>query len=128
MGKAPHQKWLDFAQDDLSWTEANLREKIWYGACFTAQQAAEKALKAYLIKQDKNPPKIHSLVALLEACIPFDKSFEKVRKACASLTVYYAPTRYPDIIDFSEFSQEQAKEALELSREIVLFVEAKFQE
>ena len=38
---SPYKKWLNYAQDDLSWTEANIKEQIWYGACFTAQQAAE---------------------------------------------------------------------------------------
>ncbi len=42
--------WLSKALDDLRWTEANIRESIYYGACFTAQQAVEKALKAYLLK------------------------------------------------------------------------------
>jgi len=40
--------WWRKAKEDLKWTEANIREKIYYGACFSAQQSAEKALKAFL--------------------------------------------------------------------------------
>lgn len=39
---ATYKQWLNLALDDLSWTKANLNERIWYGACFTAQQAGEK--------------------------------------------------------------------------------------
>lgn len=49
MNNQSSKKWLKFALDDLSWTEANLRESVWYGACFTTQQAVEKSLKSYLI-------------------------------------------------------------------------------
>src|SRR3989344_3065710 len=95
-----YQKWLKFALDDLSWTKANLREQVWYGACFTAQQAAEKALKAYLISQEKNIKKIHDLRALLEECIKIDQSFEHLRNECAVLNTCYSPSRYSDISEF----------------------------
>jgi len=120
-----YQKWLKFALDDLSWTKANLREQVWYGACFTAQQAAEKALKAYLISQEKNIKKIHDLRALLEECIKIDHSFELLRSACSTLNTYYAPTRYPDIAEFTNFTKEKAKEAYILAGKIVEFVKNK---
>lgn len=125
MDNSSYQKWLRFAKDDLLWTDANIREKIWYGACFTAQQAAEKVLKAYLIKQGKIIRKIHDLGALLEICIQEDKTFEVLREACATLTDYYAPTRYPDVAEFVDFTEEKAKEAYSLVKKIVSFVEEK---
>lgn len=118
----PYQKWLDYASDDLSWTKSNLREKVWYGACFTAQQAAEKVLKAYLISQEKNIKKIHDLRALIEECIKIDRSFEHLRNACVTLNGYYAPSRYPDISEFVHFTQEKAEEAYSLAEKIVEFV------
>ncbi|MCL5429363.1 MAG: HEPN domain-containing protein [Chloroflexi bacterium] len=39
------KRWLARAEDDLDWTQASLKEGIYYSACFSAQQAAEKALK-----------------------------------------------------------------------------------
>ncbi|MDP2720514.1 MAG: HEPN domain-containing protein [bacterium] len=128
MAKAEYVSWLTKAFDDLSWTKANIKGGIWYGACFSAQQAAEKALKAYLLYKGKRLKKIHSLVALLEECRELDPSFEKLRTRCARLTVYYVTTRYPDIIDFAEFSKEKAVEALELAKRVVGFVEEKFVE
>lgn len=123
MVNVPYQKWLDKARQDLKWTQANLKEAIWYGACFTAQQAAEKILKAYLSKMGKEPPRIHSLVALLEECIKFDENFAELREQCSGLTVYYAPTRYIDLSEeFVSFSEDQAREAYKFAQEILEFV------
>lgn len=119
----PYILWLNQALDDLSWTKSNLNEKVWYGACFTAQQAAEKALKAYLIHQGKEVKKVHDLGALLQECINIKSEFETLREACATLTDYYMPARYPDIGEFMEFNEENAKEAYSLAENIVSFVE-----
>lgn len=121
----PYKKWLNYAQDDLSWTESNIKEQVWYGACFTAQQAGEKALKAYLVNHEGNIKKIHDLRAILEECIRIDKSFEYLRNDCATLNVYYAPSRYPDITEFIEFTKEKAEEAFLLAKNIVEFVKQK---
>lgn len=123
--ESPYEKWLSYALDDLSWTESNLKEQVWYGACFTAQQAAEKALKAYLIKQGKDIKKIHDLGALLELCTGLDISFEQLRLGCLTLTAYYVQSRYPDITEFIDFTEEKAKEAYEFAEKIVKFVEDK---
>ena len=118
-------RWLKQAADDLQWTRANIREEIWNGACFTAQQAAEKALKAFLFSKGKRVMKIHDLGALLEICNDIDSSFEEMRLACATLTDYYLPTRYPDISEFMSFSDKKAAEALHLAEKIVNFVKKK---
>ncbi|MBI3385273.1 HEPN domain-containing protein [Candidatus Gottesmanbacteria bacterium] len=54
MSRNEHELWLSKADDDLEWCRASLREKIYYGSCFVAQQAAEKALKAYLLFKAAN--------------------------------------------------------------------------
>ncbi len=122
---SPDKLWLKQAQDDLVWTKANITEKIWYGACFTAQQASEKALKSYLISNGKIHKKIHDLQALLNECILIDNSFETIKDECRTLTGYYAPARYPDIGEFVEFNEENAKEACLFAENIVSFVEKK---
>lgn len=120
-----YRRWINFALDDLSWTKANLKEKVWYGSCFTAQQAAEKALKAYLISRVSDIKKIHDLRAILEECIKIDPSFEQLRNECTTLNTYYAPTRYPDIVEFIHFTEEKAEEAYTLAKKIVEFIEQK---
>ncbi|MCL5675965.1 MAG: HEPN domain-containing protein [Patescibacteria group bacterium] len=119
------QQWMRKAKDDLLWTEANLREKIYYGACFTAQQAAEKALKAHLISTGKIPRKIHDLGALIEECGQADKSFESLRETILPLTDYSVQVRYPDIGDFIEYDEIKATDALLRAKNVLEFVKEK---
>ena len=125
MVKKAADAWLEKAKDDLAWTRGNIREKIWPGACFTAQQAAEKSLKAYLLSRGESGKKIHDLGSLLEICRKSEPAFEQLREACATLTDYYAATRYPDVSEFMEFSSREAQEALSFAESIFNFVESK---
>jgi HEPN domain-containing protein len=42
------QRWLAQAENDLAFAELAARERFFAQACFNSQQAAEKALKAFL--------------------------------------------------------------------------------
>jgi len=64
-----YKLWLQKAKEDLLWTANSLEGKIFYGACFTAHQATEKALKSFLLFHKKPLRKVHDLRALLEDCI-----------------------------------------------------------
>lgn len=121
----PSKKWLEYASNDLSWTKANLNEEVWYGACFTAQQAVEKALKAYLISKNETIKKIHDLRVLIEKCQKIDPEFETLREQCVTLNPYYTPARYPDIGEYADFTEEKAREAYQIAKKIVEFVEEK---
>lgn len=123
--QAVSEKWLEKAKDDLRWTEANIKQKIWYGACFMAHQAVEKVLKAYLLRHGKTIRKIHDLSALLEACIQLDLEFESLREGVLPIVDYYIQTRYPDAGDFIDYTEESATSAFESSKRIVEFVEGK---
>jgi len=120
-----YKDWIKTAKDDLKWTEQNIKGKIWYGACFTSQQAAEKGLKAFLIFKKKPLRKIHDLRALLQDCIYFDKTFSSFKKAVSSLTVYYVETRYPIFEEFQKFTKHEAEEAYRSADKIIEFVEKK---
>ncbi|WP_226951983.1 HEPN domain-containing protein [Pyrobaculum calidifontis] len=58
--------WLDDAEDDLAAAKELYRAGRFAKACFLAQQAAEKALKALLIKRGGVYERTHSVVTLLE--------------------------------------------------------------
>jgi HEPN domain-containing protein len=117
--------WLAKAEDDLLWTKANLAQSIFYGACFTAQQAAEKALKAYLLSKDQPARKIHDLGALVELCTRLDPAFESIRETALPLVDYYIQTRYPDIGDLIDYTEEKATDAYARAVQIVNFVKSK---
>ncbi len=120
-----YRPWIEKAKDDLNWTKHNIESKIYYGACFTAQQAAEKALKSFLIFHQKPLRKIHDLRALIEDCILIDKAFDQIKESAIKLNSYYSESRYPDFAMFSTFTESQAKEAFESAETIIIFIEKK---
>jgi HEPN domain-containing protein len=65
------------------------------GAAYHAQQAAEKALKAFLAAHDEPFPLTHNLNLLLPLCEVLDASFGRFGTAASSLTPYATQFRYP---------------------------------
>lgn len=120
-----YKNWLRKAKDDLNWTKQSLEAKVWYGACFTSQQASEKILKAFLIYHKKPLRKIHDVIALLEDCIKINKEFEKIRKAVEVVLPYYVETRYPIFEELQKFTQHEGDEAYQAAEKIIKFVEKK---
>jgi HEPN domain-containing protein len=94
--------------------------RLYSAVGFHCQQAAEKALKAYLTWRDEPFEKTHSLVALVGKCLPFDQSFEELRLAATRLTPYAVTFRYPG--DLPELSSEEAGQALTLARQVWDFI------
>lgn len=117
-----YELWLHKAEDDLAWTQDNVKAGVYYGACFTAHESAEKALKAFLLYKKRRLRRIHDLNALLEDCSEIDKGFEKLREAVEFLLPFYIETRYPIYEELVEFDEKQAAEALEKAKEVVEFV------
>jgi len=117
--------WMKLAEEDLQWAKSSFEDKILRGACFAAQQAAEKSLKAYLLSKDLITPKIHDLVALNQECVKQDKEFNQLEEACNTLSPYYLSTRYPDVAQFEEFSESQTKDVIDQAEKVVSFVKEK---
>ena len=117
--------WLDKASDDLNWTKSNIKQKVYYGACFTAQQSAEKALKAFLLFKKGRFEKVHDLVKLLNTCATNNKEFIRFKTKVAKLSFYYIQSRYPDISELDIFTAAQAQEAYEIAENIFQFVSEK---
>lgn len=89
--------------------------------CFDAQQAAEKAIKAVLIKHQIEFPFVHDLAELIEL---LEKSGEKAPKQmqeAARLTRYAVVTRYPGAID--PVTEEEYEEALAIATNVVRWAE-----
>lgn len=122
--------WLLKAKEDFSWAEYNVKGGFFTQVCFIAQQATEKALKAYLRYSGEaitGKLKTHDLLILEKACEAFDTSFADIVKDVQILNQYYAPTRYPEVLSLAEYTKDIAEEALTIARRVVNFVEEKMQ-
>jgi len=118
--------WVEWALEDLDTAISNLKINKLRAACFFAQQAAEKLLKAFLLFNGKEISKTHDLRYLVLQCIKIDKDFERLFEINIDyLTPYATKSRYP-VKDYY-FSVEEAKEAIEIAEKVkrVCFKEAK---
>ena len=115
------RSWLLKARQDLQSAEwlISSPDRLYNAVGFHSQQAAEKSLKAYLTWKDESFEKTHSLIALIGKGLVFDRSFESLRLAAATLTPYAVGFRYPG--DLPELTQEEAEQAVALGRQVFEF-------
>ncbi|OGG30222.1 hypothetical protein A2971_02955 [Candidatus Gottesmanbacteria bacterium RIFCSPLOWO2_01_FULL_46_21] len=98
MKKTNPSDWLFFAQSDLDGARILAHDGIYHIACFHCQQAAEKALKAYILSTGKVPPKVRTLQELAERAAKTLREIEQFRRQLIVLDTFYIPTRYPDAL------------------------------
>ena len=96
--------WLEKAEHDLKAVEGSIKTKNYDWACFQAQQAAEKALKALFIKKYKKLWRIHDLVKLAEKI----NANKKVLNSCDELYPHYIPARYGVDVEYNKEDAERA--------------------
>lgn len=106
--------WVERAEEDFALARSALKRKLplAYGACFHAQQCAEKYMKALLISKSADFPKTHDLLMLNNLCSTNGIFLEIAPKHLNTLTDYAVRTRYPG----ADPTVEDAKEALELAK------------
>lgn len=121
--------WLFFVREDIKAAKVSLRSRLFSTTCFHAQQAAEKAIKAYLLSKTGKTPKIHHLNGLIRIKPTIRKEFLGLLEEIEFLDQFYVPTRYPDAFPGSLPeglpNKNDAQKALEFAQEIVRFVEKK---
>jgi HEPN domain-containing protein len=90
--------WQRKAASDLAAAEACLRAGCGLdAACFHCQQAAEKALKAFLISRDEDYPRTHDLRRLIALCARAEPKFKSLEAVAKRLNPYAVDFRYePD--------------------------------
>jgi HEPN domain-containing protein len=96
--------WLQFAADDfraacglMAMSPPAIRQALVQG-----QQAAEKALKAFLIGNGQLYPLTHDLERLRELCVVIDATLDAVARPCLDLTQFASLMRYPGCPDLPE--------------------------
>jgi len=89
---------------------------------FHCQQAAEKALKAYLTEHDINFRKTHDLVLLLDDCINKDAGVSQFSEYAIMLTPLAVEFRYPGNVDLPD--NETTRTLFKMAREILAYVKS----
>jgi HEPN domain-containing protein len=118
-----YQDWLDQAERDLERAKIDVQYAYWEWACFTAQQAAEKACKALLMQRGQIVWG-HAITPMLRRLEDLSIPAEMIYQA-QLLDGYYIPTRYPN--GFAEgkpadyFNATKAKEALDAAGSLIRF-------
>ncbi len=87
--------WLSRARRDLHAATVLIGAQGYAEALFHCQQAAEKALKAFLTYHGKPFTKTHVLSELRPACLAIDSSLDPVLVLASALTEYAWRFRYP---------------------------------
>jgi len=115
------REWISRARSDLALARAKGEGIYLEDLCFHAQQAAEKAIKALLIRHRIEFPYVHDLAALL---ILLEKATgelpDSIRRA-ARLTRFAVQTRYPGTSP--PVQDEVYREALKLAEDVVRWAE-----
>ncbi len=120
--------WINQAIRDLEKARMDLKWQYYEWACFTAQQAAEKAVKA-LFQHIHADAWGHSVSALLkELSKDHIPGIDLVEKAI-QLDRFYIPTRYPNGfasgIPKDYFTKKDAEEACHAAAAIIDFCKSK---
>ena len=117
-------EWVTKAEGDFLTAGRELRARRspnFDAVCFHTQQCAEKYLKAILQEIEKQIPKIHNLIALLELCLPVDPTLEMLRSDLIVLERYAVRFRYPGAIS----DKDEAKSAYAALRVVRKFIRPK---
>jgi HEPN domain-containing protein len=116
-------RWLEQARRDLDDAEFAASGSRWNLACFLAQQAAEKALKAYLYACGAEAVWGHSVAELCRDASANDPAFAVLGAEAAALDQYYIPTRYPNGlpggIPADAYTRSDGERALGLCRAVI---------
>jgi len=120
------QRWIEKAKEDIKAAKllldfsADLNSIV----CFHAQQAVEKALKAFLTKAGIRTGRTHDIGFLLRLCEEQDEEFRNLpTEELSRLSFYAVQIRYPE--NYYTPSREEAKKAVDIAEELISFVEKK---
>ncbi len=117
------RRWLAAASEDLAFARHAVDGGFYAPACFHAQQAAEKAVKAVHYGRGSRAVIGHNVRALISTLDPPAEALHRQLDAARELDLFYVPTRYPNGLDEGTpgdaFSADQAERAVKLAGGII---------
>jgi len=125
-------KWLKQAEADLVAAGNSMVSRDYDWSCFQAQQAGEKALKAFLYENGYTSIITHSLKELVMECEKIDPIFSTLKSDAKTLDAYYISTRYPyglggDLPPSEYFKEDDAEKCINCATSILDTVKPFFQ-
>jgi len=94
-------------------------------AVYHCQQAAEKAMKAFLVHHGKTYEKTHDIEVLTDLAGEVEASFSQLAEAADALTPYATRFRYPNATFAVEPLPVESDEALQHAQTVYDFVVAR---
>ena len=116
--------WMIKAWRDLETARrAATGQPPFYGvAVYHCQQAAEKAVKAFLVHHGKPYEKTHDIEVLVDFASEIDSNFSKLADAADALTPYATRFRYPNATFAVEPQPAEYNEAVQHAQAVYDFV------
>jgi len=111
------REWLNRARSDLLLSKTKKEGIYLEDLCFHAQQAAEKAIKALLIKHGIEFPYVHDIAGLFTLLERAGQDLPETVREGEKLTRFAVFTRYPGIAQ--PISHEEYEEAIEIAEEVI---------
>jgi HEPN domain-containing protein len=117
------REWITYAISDLAAANSLSGDRTQYrNVVYHCQQAAEKALKGYLVHNSIKFDRTHDLMVLLSDCASIDISFNGARliNHCVNLNPFGVAIRYPGSVIKADYTA--VKKSLNSAARIVEFV------
>ena len=115
------REWLNRARSNLVRAKTKRKGVYLEDLCFDAQQAAEKAVKALLIKHDVKFPYVHDLAELLTLLEKTGEEIPKSIRQAEELTRYAVFMRYPGT--GPRIREKEYHQAVKIAEEVVRWAE-----
>jgi len=123
-----YKEWLEQAVEALDTANVLIITEKYYASAFYSQQAAEKALKSFVLYLGKDPGKTHSLTELAEILekegvqIPV-----KIKENLMVLSPHFIISRYPDAangVPYKQYNKSIAEDLYNRVKEVIEWVKS----
>ena len=115
------REWLNRARSNLAMAKNRVPDAYLEDLCFEAQQAAEKAIKAVMIRRNIEFPYVHDLAHLLSLLEEVGEIIPESVLQAEELTSYAVDTRYPGLSNPVE--EQEYVDAVEIAETVVRWAE-----
>ena len=116
--------WLKQSEAEFKAATDLLNTNNFAWCCFTAQQSAEKSIKA-ILNHLQSDTLGHNLNTLIQEVEQHRQVNQAVINACIRLNRFYIPTRYPDAfasgVPAEQYFDQDANQAVQDAEEVIRF-------